>query len=819
MSPRTPSVVTPPRRPPVSLRPGAPARARAAVLSSVLTLLAMSVTGLASAHQASPPPTLPPQRDAPPPASAQAPAQVPTQTPPPAAAQDAPPGSVSGTVTGSAEAPRDPGEVRVRAESYEQVAKGHIEARGFVDLDLAGMRIQADKADVYEVPRPDGALGHKIVAEGNVVFIRGEERMSGDRLEMDDSGKGYLLNAVGFVEPDVWVEAKRVDRIDDRTYKVTGGRFTSCSQPNPRWGFQASSAEIEVDDKVKAKNAVFKIKGVPVFYVPYIYYPISSDGRSSGFLFPHFGYSSYRGFNTGTGFFWVMGRSADQTFYADYWSKIGYGYGHELRYVRQSPSRGTFRTYIFDVEGAEDLDYDLDWNALQILPGNVKASVNVRQYSDILFQQRYQDDFNRASSRTQRWSGMVEKDLKLAVLTAYADTTSTYFGTDYVRVNGRLPGVSLRRFPRQIGWGKVVVGLQAKADRIQYGDEVQVDNWSRIDVAPYVSRPFSLSFLEFTPSAGYRYTRYGSSYGVSFDENGDEVSGITGPPLNRSFFETQVEMRGPTFAKVWDTPGFAYSERFKHVIGPEVSWTYRTRVEDFDSIPKFDGDDYFLGTNQINYSLVQRFFAKRRSGRAGKAVPYEFLTWRLMQTYYVQISDGQNNFDPNYSSSAFGPGFRPEHLSPLMSRMRLRPTPELYADFNVEYDVNFKQVRRTSLYGNLGFPRATVTAGWSRSVRLAEDPKDRLVGAESLRGSAAVELFPKRLFLEGSADYDVKNDILWQARAQLRYEVQCCGFLVEYIRYNWNGRDEKQWRFNLQLANIGSIGSFLGAGRGGGAYR
>ena len=83
-----------------------------------------------------------------------------------------------------------------------------------------------------------------------------------------------------------------------------------------------------------------------------------------------------------------MGRSADQTFYADYWSKIGYGYGHELRYVRGAPSRGTFRTYVFDVKGADGLDYDLDWNALQILPGKVKAAVNVRQYSDLLFQQQ-----------------------------------------------------------------------------------------------------------------------------------------------------------------------------------------------------------------------------------------------------------------------------------------------------------------------------------------------------------------------------------------------------------------------------------------------
>ena len=247
----------------------------------------------------------------------------------------------------------------------------------------------------------------------------------------------------------------------------------------------------------------------------------------------------------------------------------------------------------------------------------MKAAVNVRQYSDLLFQQRYQDDFNRASSRTQRWSGSLEKDLKLAVLSAYADTTSTYFGTDYTRVNGRLPGVSLRRFPRQIGWGKVVVGLPGERPTgSSTATRTQVDNWSRFDIAPYVSRPFALSFLEFTPSVGYRYTRYGASYGV----NEEDESAIIGPPIDRQFFETQVEMRGPTFAKVWDTPGFSYSERFKHTIGPEVSWTYRTRVEDFNSIPKFDGDDYFLGTNQIAYSLVQRFFAKRpRADRQGRS--------------------------------------------------------------------------------------------------------------------------------------------------------------------------------------------------------
>lgn len=757
------------------------------------------------------------------------------QAPPSPAGAPAPPATAPAVAPAPAVEPAsDPGELRVRAETQEQLEKGHFAWRGTVDLRMGSMRIQADKADVYEDVQPDGSVKRRLVAEGNVVFIRGEERLSGDRVEMDESGKGFFENAVGFVEPGVFIEGRRVERVDDDTYRVEGGKFTSCAQPNARWSFTATSARVEVDDKVIARNSVLKVKGIPVFYAPYIYYPIRKDGRSTGFLFPHFGYSSYRGVNLGTGFFWAMGRSADQTFYADNYSKVGYGFGHELRYAAASPSRGTFRTYLFQYQGTPGIldpdtgevieeptpantDYDIDWNALQMLPGAVRATVNVRKYSNLTFNQRFQNSFNRVTNRTEHWSAALEKDLKLAVLSASMDTTSTYFGTDYQRVTGKLPGLSLRRFPRQVGWGGVVFGLLANADRLQYGDDTAVDYWTRYDFAPTVARPFRLSFLELNPSFGYRYTRYGASYGL----DAEDQTAIVGPALNRSFFETQMEMRGPIFSRVFDTPGFGYSERFKHTIGPEFSWTYRTAIEDFNFIPKFDGDDYFLGTNQVAYSLVQRFYAKR-AGPTGKAVPYEFFNWRLMQTYYVQISDGQNNFDPNYSSSVFGPGLKPEHLSPLMSRMRVKPSPEFSLDFNLEYDVNFKQVRRQSISGNLNAPRVSLMGGWSRAVRLSEDRALRLVRAHTLRGSTSLEVFPRRLFLEGSADYDMLNRVLWQLRGQVRYAVQCCGFTVEYIQYDWNGRNERQWRFNLELANVGSIGNFNGAGvssSGLGGYR
>ena len=715
------------------------------------------------------------------------------------------------------EAPPE-GEIRLKAETQEQVGKGHYRARGFVDIRIGDTRLQCERVDLYEEEKPGGKTSRRIVAEENVVFMRGEERLSGDRLEMDaDTGRGVFENAIGYVQPGVFIEGRRIERLGEKTYRVEGGRFTSCSQPNPRWNFNMTSARIEVDDKVVARNVVFKIKSVPVFYLPVIYYPIREDRRSTGFLFPHIGHSSIKGFEVGTGFFWAMGRSFDQTFYADHYSKIGWGFGHEFRYAAEQPSRGTFRTYVIRTDRDQPLDYDLDWNALQMLPGKFRATVNVRQYSDLLFQQQYQDNFNLATTRTRRSAGNVQRSFGSNVFSIAADRNETFFGED-TRVQQRLPSATLRRFPQKLGRTGIVFGYEAKAERVGFGSGDAVESFSRFDVAPQLSRPLSSTFLQVTPSATVRYTRYTSSY--LGEEDATTVLG--GPAIGRRFFEGSLDVRGPTFSRVFDVGG-PYTDRIKHVIGPEVTWTYRTRVDDFNDIPKFDGTDWYLGTNQIDYAIVQRLLAKR-PGPGGKSIPHEFLSLRVGQTYYVQISDGQNNFDPNYSSSAFGPGFTPAHLSPILSRLRLRPVPSVTGDLSVEYDVNFKQLHTMFFSGGINGARGSLQAGWSRVLQLAELAENRKVTANTIRGSGTLQVVPNRITLNGSANYDFVRKVLLQSSARLRWETQCCGFNAEMVRYNYNQRQDRQFRFSIDLANVGSIGNFLdenapGQRQGLGGYR
>jgi len=737
-------------------------------------------------------------------------------------------------------AEESPSEIRIKAETAGGVP-GHFWYRGAVDLTAGETRIQCDQMDLYETDRPDGTKGRKAVGEGNVVFIRGEERISGQRLTLDlDTGGAVFEEASGYVQPGMFVEGRTIERLDADTYRVEGAKFTSCAQPNPRWEFNASSARIEVDDKVVAKNVVFRVKQVPALYIPYLVYPIQEDQRSTGILFPSFGYSSTRGVNVGDAFFWAMGRSLDQTFYVDNYSKFGHGFGHEFRYAAASPSRGTFRTYVFQPKGDDaELDYDLDYQALQMLPGKVRATLGVRQYSNLSFQQSIQDSLNLATTRTRRASLNLQRSLGKTNAQLLADSTDTYFSSR-TRVNRHLPLLRFSMAPQRLGHTGLAFRYDARAERLENGIENDLNpranrqlDYSRFDLNPELSLPLSLPFLQVTPTVEGRYTYYGES----FDANGDP----TGEPLRRSYLESSVEVRGPTFARVFNTPGNFYSEKYKHVIGPEVVYRYRTGIDDFDNIVRFDAVDTVRDTNQIQYSIVQSLLAKRpvsgnvrgllpRSqpggakstlGRGtststvdqssgGKDQPFEFLTWRVGQTYYQDPASRE--FDPAYSSNGFA-SEGASHFSPLQSQLDFQPTPQFRTNFDVEYDLNENVLRSMTLGANTAGRYVSLFGYWSRSEAFIRNNR-KIPARSSVRGSLRLDLLPDRLSFEVQGNYDFIIKKMLQSTSRLRYDVQCCGFLVEVIRYDYNDRVEQQFRFSVELANVGSIGNFNGEERG-----
>jgi LPS-assembly protein len=731
-----------------------------------------------------------------------APAPSPTPTPPPP-----PPPPTPAATPPPPPPPRtgcDPkaGDICLNAEKQEQLDAGHFRAEGFVDLQAGTSRIQADQLDMYESEGADGRTNRRIVAEGNVVFMHGAERLSGDTLEMDlGTSKGLFTNAHGFLSQGVLVEADEIRRVGADKYEIEGAHFTSCTQPNPRWSFSASSATLVMDDHIRARNVVFRVKDVPAFYLPYLVYPIEEDQRSTGILFPHFGQSDTRGFNVGTGFFWAMGRSYDQTFYFDHYSKAGYGFGHEFRYMRASPSRGTFRSYGFRRTDAGGWEHDFNWNAVQTLPWKWKATLDVQERSTIDFQEQFQETLDMASRRDRRSSLTLQRSFGSVNVQAFADSVDYFFGNEGEFDRRRhLPALVVSHSPRKIGRTGFVFGFESRAERLAFGNQDLVNTYSRLDLQPRLSRPMSVSFLQVTPEVRARATRYGAAL-----VEGEVVDATS---VDRRYLESSLEVRGPTFSRVFENPGNFYSDRFKHVIGPEATYTYRSKVDEFDQIPRFDGHDQIVGTNEVRYALVQRLYAKR-PGASGKPEAYEFLRWDLAQTYYVDIAEGQNEFDPNYST-VYGADGLPSHYSALQSRLRVRPTPRLTGNFDLEYDVKFHFLRNFSVATTSSYPRGELTLRWNRSTRIAAEAEDRVLNRDFMRGSARFQVLPKKLTLEGSLDYDLLAKNLVQATARFRYDVQCCGLVAEMIQSDYNTKQERQFRFAIELANIGSIGNFMG---------
>ncbi len=213
-----------------------------------------------------------------------------------------------------------------KREDYA-VLTGGVQIR-YQDIDL--------KADMAELD-----LETKVVtATGNVILDQGPRRLTGDTVVFNlDTKTGKLTNSTGHVAPDYYFTGKEVEKTGDNTYVVTDGIFTSCNQEVPDWSFRLGQARVEVDGYAHVRSASMRAKKLPVFYTPYILWPVKSD-RTSGFLVPNIGYSDRRGASLGFAYFQTLGRSYDTTFHVDTYSESFLGLGNEFRYQPTAGHQG-----------------------------------------------------------------------------------------------------------------------------------------------------------------------------------------------------------------------------------------------------------------------------------------------------------------------------------------------------------------------------------------------------------------------------------------------------------------------------------------------
>jgi LPS-assembly protein len=726
---------------------------------------------------------------------------------------------------------------------FVQISKDHIKRTGSVEVTCADMKFFADEVETFV----DKNL---LVARGNVVFTQAGSRIGADRMEFNTKTKtGAFYDASGTVtlegrvdrsmfgtqEPDAYFYGETLEKIGEKKYRITKGGFTTCVQPTPRWEVTSSSVVLTLDDYALLRNSLLRVKGVPVLYLPMLYYPIQDDDRATGFLIPVYGASTLKGQSISNAFFWAMGRSHDATFFHDWFSKTGQGLGGEYRYIVSPGSSGNFQTYWLDEHEADVAQpdgsvfhrdprrsYRMDGGFNQSIGRRIHARGNINYFSDVAVQQLYNQDIYRSSNRQTRIGGNVTANYGSYVLAGTLQRDEVFYNQDSSNVVGSLPRISVARSETPIGSLPLYFqvngeyGALVREDR--NGDTRRDRGTNRVDVEPSLRVPFTRwPFLTVNSSASWRATWW--------DRSKDPTSGsLLDESVSRRFFDLQATITGPTLNRVFNTPGEGYAEKYKHIVEPSVTVQRISGIDVFDRILQNDGTDTIVGNvTRLNYGVTNRLYAKRK----GNPAPREVMSLALTQTYYSDANAAA--FDRYYQSSYHG--FTPSKLSPVAAAFRVSFTDATQGELRTEYDTRFKAIRTVSASGTHHQGRwLDFTGSWSLRRYIKGLPGFDNPDRKDHYFNATTGLRTPRNRVGGtySFNWDIGRGSFLQQRLSGYYNAQCCGVAAEFQTYNFGAGirglsgipQDKRFTISVTLAGIGTFSPpFGGLGGGQGAMR
>jgi LPS-assembly protein len=734
---------------------------------------------------------------------------------------------------------------------------------GNVDARIGTFRLQADKVTVYEA-------GNRVVAEGNVVFDQGEQqRITGTRAEWNYRTKtGFFINSTGFTNQTqdgtvIFFTADSVERVSYDTIVAINAEITACEDNVPKWSFRSKRAEIKTGDRVRIKGPTFRVKGVPVLYLPYASISLKRRDRASGFLTPTFSGSGNKGFRLSTAYYQTLGRSADATLRSDLYTGRGIGFGMDIRTRANSRSYLNLGFYAVKdrIFGSKESQGNPDQggssfyiDGVHYFPNGFLAAADVNVTSNLAFRQVFSDSIQQAISPEERSQVFVNKNFGDYSFNFLARSQVTSIPNTRIRTR-QLPSISLdkrpsalryfERLPVYFSFEGALEGVSRKetVDDIElFRREVRGEPIispsivQRLDVHPRFAVPVNFGGWSVTAMAGLRATYYSNSI--------DPVTRlILSRDLVRGYGEFELDVRPPALARNFRHRDGSFF--FRHVIEPYIIYRKIEGISNFERIIRFDWTDAVADTNEIEFGLTNRFFTRRSTENVNpkaaqgtnrpriplSSQPYEALTITVRGKYFFDPYFGgalvpgvRNQFYPINTFSGFSYGGVPRRFSPLNIEARYRPSQSLFADVRSDFDVQNGGLRALSMTFGLNRPllQAFQTFYYTRAIDLVPSLRQfaDVRGKEpgTLRGSQwSPSIFVgnrEQGFFGGvSFFFDFqnrpgqKNSSLINSVITAGYAFDCCAVTVQNYTFDVGLRKENRFVFSFRLNGIGTFGT------------
>lgn len=566
----------------------------------------------------------------------------------------------------------EPGDTHMGSDEAELIDGGVSTLTGNAEVTRDSQQVTADLIE-YNQPGETADLKGNINYWDDTLFLKSDEA----HLQFDD-GVGEFTNA-DYVLKDSRARGtanKLVLDVGTRT-DMEGVEYTTCDPDDEFWKLTSSKISLDHENNQgTARNVVLRIKDFPVFYTPYLSFPLSEE-RKSGFLAPSYGDTNRHGFEARTPYYWNINPNMDATITPRILSRNGVMAMGEYRYLA---SRGS---------GVINLEY---------LPGDSTRGNDHRS----LFGTKFNQDFARSGNLNVNYNRVSDK-FYFEDFGSQISVTSTRFieqradigysgqnwkiltrVQNYQTVDRSLAATSrpYKRLP-QILFNYQIL---KENNRINYGIDSEAVyfqrdgsnplltnvNGLRLDLNPYISyRSANLSYF-IEPKLKLRYTQYNLDNNSSFSSSPGRVL----PVLSLDsgvFLERNINL---------------FDNEVLQTLEPRIYYLY-VPYEDQSDLPVFDTGLYTFSfdslfraarfsnadrvgdANQITLAITSNHI----SSSTGRNLGYV----RLGQIFYLE--DRKVTLTPSGSILTEG-------RSPIVTQFGLSPLKHLQLLGNFQWDPN-----------------------------------------------------------------------------------------------------------------------------------
>ncbi|WP_251358180.1 LPS-assembly protein LptD [Kangiella sp. TOML190] len=481
---------------------------------------------------------------------------------------------------------------------------------------------------------------NKAYLSGNVQIRQDDQLIKADRLVADNTTKSYHTEGeLLFASPDIIVEADRLayqeangsSQIDNSRFYLYSNNgngtaesitisdkqlltlynsdFSTCPQDQRSWAFESDKIVIDKESGWgEAYGSVVRVADIPVFYLPYITFPID-DRRKTGLLPPAFSNSDRNGVDISAPYYLNLAPNYDLTLSPRYMSKRGTGLDSEFRYLLPTYDGELSFSYLPDDDLA-DKNPEISDNrwAYSVKHHNQfseswSAGIDAQKVSD----DAYFQDFGGGVTSSNETN--LSQQLYLQYLTENWNFKTQYRDWQLLNTSSHrykiAPRIEATRYFQGQNYYAQIYG---QATRFEQDAATQIEDANRYHLEPTVGWNLESLYGFIRPKLSVALTHYRqtevSGEKQSFDRTLPTFSLDTG-----LFLEKPLQIGKNSYTQTLEPRLFYLYTPFEDQTGIGV---FDTSVPTFNftelfSRNRFAGIDRIGDSNQISASLTSRF--------------------------------------------------------------------------------------------------------------------------------------------------------------------------------------------------------------------